>query len=95
MPTKKKDLPEISPAESVDKPRFRTHPKQANIMTMKTLDQRSDLGMRCVQCGNRLITPEWSEYRDDRQIHHLWHCWKCGCHFETEIDPIEDIIDTV
>jgi hypothetical protein len=35
--------------------------------------------------------PEWSEYRDDRQIHHLWHCWKCGCHFETEIDPIEDI----
>ena len=60
-------------------------------MTTKTADQRSSFGMRCVQCGNRLFNPEWSEYRNDRRVHHLWHCWKCGCYFETDVDSIEDI----
>jgi hypothetical protein len=28
----------------------------------------------CVQCNNELIAPEWSEYRNERQIRHLWRC---------------------
>jgi len=56
-----------------------------------TANEHSSFGMRCVQCGGELLAPEWSEYRDDRHVHYLWHCLKCGCYFETDIDPIEDI----
>jgi hypothetical protein len=35
---------------------------------------RSSFGTDCVQCGNELIAPEWSEHRDERHILHLWRC---------------------
>ena len=51
-------------------------------MRMIASKRRSSFGTNCVQCDNELIAPERSEYRDERQIRHLWHCWKCDCSFE-------------
>jgi hypothetical protein len=44
--------------------------------------RRSSFGTNCVQCGDELIAPERSEYRDDGQIRHFWHCSRCDCSFE-------------
>jgi ribosomal protein L37AE/L43A len=44
----------------------------------------SDCGMICVQCGDALIAPEWSEYVSERLVLNLWSCSKCGSRFETE-----------
>ncbi len=52
-------------------------------MTRTRSSRRSSFGMDCVQCGNELIAPEWTEYRNERQVHHVWHCWNCGCDFES------------
>ncbi len=49
---------------------------------------RSSFGTDCVQCGNELIAPERSDYRDKCQIVHLWHCPKCYCCFEV-ISPAD------
>ena len=55
--------------------------------------RQSSFGMRCVQCGDELLAPEWSEYRNERQVHHVWSCWKCYCYFETfaDVKPMEDV----
>ena len=47
-------------------------------MTTILSNPRSKFGMTCVQCSNELIAPEWSEYRNERQIHHVWHCTKAA-----------------
>ena len=52
--------------------------------------RRSSFGMHCAQCGNELIAPEWSEYRDEWQVHHVWRCWKCDCCFETFVNTAVD-----
>jgi hypothetical protein len=44
--------------------------------------RRSSFGTDCVQCGNRLIAPEGSVYRDERHVLHLWRCPKCDHSFE-------------
>jgi hypothetical protein len=44
--------------------------------------RRSSFGTDCVQCGNELIAPEKSEYRDERHVLHLWRCPKCDHSFE-------------
>ena len=46
--------------------------------------RRPDYGMICVQCGDLIIAPEWSEYEDERHVLNLWSCTECGCQFETE-----------
>jgi uncharacterized protein with PIN domain len=51
-------------------------------MGMLSSKRRSSFGTNCVQCDNELIAPESSEYRDERQIRHFWHCSKCDCSFE-------------
>ena len=43
---------------------------------------RSSFGTERVQCGNELIAPERSEYRDERHVLHLWSCPKCDRSFE-------------
>jgi hypothetical protein len=43
----------------------------------------SSFGMKCAQCGNHLIAPEWSEYRNEWDIRHVWRCPKCDCCFKT------------
>jgi hypothetical protein len=52
-------------------------------MTTILTNRRSKFGMTCVQCNNDLIAPEWSQYRNARQIRHLWHCWECDFRFES------------
>jgi hypothetical protein len=45
----------------------------------------SDYGMMtCIQCGDLLIAPEWSEYEDERHVLNLWSRKKCGCEFKNE-----------
>ena len=51
-------------------------------MTMIPSYRRLSFGINCLQCDNELIAPERSEYRNERQIRHLWHCPKCDCSFE-------------
>ena len=67
-------------------------------MTTIASTHNSDCGTTCIQCGDALIAPEWSEYVSERLVLNLWSCSKCGCRFETEatmsadaksaIDPI-------
>jgi RNase P subunit RPR2 len=52
-------------------------------MSTMVSDRRSSFEMSCIQCGNELVTPEWSEYRSKQQNRHLWRCWKCDYCFET------------
>jgi ribosomal protein L37AE/L43A len=52
-------------------------------MTTILSNRRSKFGMTCIQCSNELIAPECSEYRNERQVRHLWHCWECDFRFES------------
>jgi hypothetical protein len=52
-------------------------------MTTIAPNRHSRPVMRCVQCGDELLAPEWSEYPNERQVRYLWSCWKCDCCFET------------
>jgi hypothetical protein len=51
-------------------------------MTTILSNRRSKFGMTCVQCDNELIAPELSQYQNERQIGHLWHCPECDLCFE-------------
>ncbi len=51
-------------------------------MQMLPSKRRSSFGANCVRCDNELIAPERSEYRDEGQICHFWHCSRCDCSFE-------------
>ena len=64
---------------------------------MTVFNRRSGFGMRCVQCGDELIAPEWSAYRNEQQVRHVWRCWKCDCCFETfaNIESMEDNIESM
>ena len=52
-------------------------------MTMIASTYISDYGTTCIQCGDALIAPEWSEYVSEQLVLNLWSCTKCGCRFET------------
>ena len=56
--------------------------------------RRSSFGMNCAQCENELIAPEWTEYRNERQIHHVWRCWRCDYSFETFANFGSEVIKT-
>jgi hypothetical protein len=51
-------------------------------MRMIASKRRSSFGTNCVRCDYELVAPERSEYRDDWQIRHFWHCSICDCSFE-------------
>ena len=51
-------------------------------MRMIASKRRSSFGTNCVQCDNELIAPARSEFRDERQIRHFWHCRECDFCFE-------------
>jgi hypothetical protein len=42
-------------------------------------------GNYCLQCGERLLAPEWSEHVNECCIRHLWACDACGYAFETSV----------
>jgi hypothetical protein len=44
--------------------------------------RRSTFGAHCAHCGNQVIAPERSEYRDERHVLHIWRCEKCDRSFE-------------
>ena len=41
--------------------------------------------IKCAQCGERLIVPEWSEYVDEYRVRHIWKCEPCHYSFEATI----------
>ncbi len=51
-------------------------------------NRRSSFGTSCIQCSDELIAPERSEYRNERQIVHVWHCATCDYGFEV-ISPAD------
>ena len=65
-------------------------------MRMTASKRRSSFGTNCVRCDKELIAPERSEYRDEGQIRHFWHCAMCDCSFEVvppaHTKSIEDIM---
>ena len=38
---------------------------------------------KCRRCGSRLVSLEWDERVNSREVHDLWHCWKCRNEFIT------------
>ncbi len=58
-------------------------------MSTMVPDLRSSFGMRCAHCNNALIAPEWTEERNERQIH-VWRCWRCDFYFETHTKVMRD-----
>jgi len=62
-------------------------------MTVSAAKTHSNCIMSCLRCGEELPLPEWSEYRNDLEVNHLWHCWKCDYRFQTiaSIASIDDI----
>jgi len=41
--------------------------------------------IKCAQCGEQLVVPEWSEYVDEYRVRHVWKCEPCGYYFEATI----------
>ena len=72
---------------------IRSNGRPAITMTTIVSTRPYNSGMQCVRCGDELFIPEWSEFRGEQEVHHVWHCWKCDYCFETvaNIDPVEDI----
>jgi hypothetical protein len=57
-------------------------------MAAMVSDRRLRFGVKCAQCDNELVVPEWSEYRSKQQNRHLWRCWKCDFCFETVVNTM-------
>ena len=36
---------------------------------------------RCPRCGSGLVSLEWDERVNAREIQDLWHCWNCNNEF--------------
>ena len=51
-------------------------------MTTILFHRLSKFGITCVQCNNEVVAPERSEYRNERQVRHLWRCGECDFRFE-------------
>lgn len=39
----------------------------------------------CPQCGDRIVSPAWSEHVSERCVRHYWCCDACNYEFETSI----------
>lgn len=61
-----------------------------------SFNRRSSFGEDCVRCGNYLIAPNMSGYREGLHVVHFWHCPNCDCSFEVifpaDIKSIKDIM---
>lgn len=40
-------------------------------------------GEECPRCGSKLLSLEWDERVNERQIQNLWHCRNCSNQFIT------------
>jgi hypothetical protein len=37
----------------------------------------------CPRCGSWLVSLEWDERVNPKQVQDLWHCWQCQSEFVT------------
>jgi hypothetical protein len=40
---------------------------------------------KCPRCGSRLVSLEWDERVNTREVQTLWHCWPCNNEFITMV----------
>jgi DNA-directed RNA polymerase subunit RPC12/RpoP len=40
---------------------------------------------KCPRCGSGLVSLEWDERVNPREVQDLWHCWNCKSEFITTI----------
>jgi len=70
-------------------------------MATTVSNRRSTFRIHCVRCGNDLIAPEKSEYRDGTHIRHRWLCPKCAARFDSveqipvEVMTTDDILPSI
>jgi hypothetical protein len=38
---------------------------------------------KCPRCGSGLVSLEWDEWINSREVQDLWHCWQCHNEFIT------------
>ena len=62
-------------------------------MSAMVSSRRCSFGITCVKCSSELIAPELSEYRNEREVHHLWRCAECDCRFESLVSfPVGNML---
>jgi DNA-directed RNA polymerase subunit RPC12/RpoP len=44
---------------------------------------------KCSRCGSELVSLEWNERVNAREVHDLWHCWSCKNEFVTVVTSDE------
>jgi DNA-directed RNA polymerase subunit RPC12/RpoP len=44
---------------------------------------------KCPRCGSRLVSLEWDERVNAREVQDLWHCWNCKNKFITTVTSDE------
>jgi hypothetical protein len=44
---------------------------------------------KCSQCGSGLVSLEWNERVNAREVQDLWHCWNCKNEFITVVTSDE------
>jgi len=42
-------------------------------------------GGKCPRCDSRLVSLEWEERVNEREMQDLWRCWKCNKKFITAV----------
>ena len=40
---------------------------------------------KCPRCGSELVSLEWDERINAREVQDLWHCWNCKNQFITTV----------
>ena len=60
-------------------------------MAMRVFHRRCSFGTKCAHCGDELIAPVRTEYRDERDIRHVWHCPNCCACFEAIAPSLSEI----
>jgi DNA-directed RNA polymerase subunit RPC12/RpoP len=44
---------------------------------------------KCPRCGSGLVSLEWDERVNAREVQDLWHCWNCKNEFITVVTSDE------
>jgi DNA-directed RNA polymerase subunit RPC12/RpoP len=44
---------------------------------------------KCSRCGSELVSLEWNERVNAREVQDLWHCWNCKNEFVTVVTSDE------
>ena len=63
--------------------RRRLHTEKTGVLHMKSISTLRH--ENCPRCGSGLVSLEWDERVNAREIQDLWHCWNCKNEFITTI----------